>query len=122
MSVIGKYDVHTVYCVIGTTVHSNIEATTYFYRPCREEREGYVFTGVYYQVTRPPSLPPGTMRRRAVHILLECIIVRTVPRLVFILLFCFDFVGGDAKQMYMYARANYRNAFIRFINAKDLTR
>ena len=87
MTVIGNYDVHTVYCVIGTTVHSNIEATTFFYRPCREEREGYVFTLVCYQVTTPPSLP--TMRRLAVRILLECIIVHTVPLLVFMLLFLF---------------------------------
>ena len=50
------------------------------------------------------------------------IIVRTVPRIVFMMFFCFDFVGGDAKQMYMYAHANYRNAFIRFINGKALTR
>ena len=67
MTVIGNYDVHTVYCVIGTTVHSNIEATTFFYRPCREEREGYVFTLVCYQVTTPPSLPPDYAQAGSTH-------------------------------------------------------
>ena len=120
MIVIGNYDVHTVYCVIRTTVHSNIEATPFFYRPCREEREGYVFTLVCYQVTTPPSsrLCAGWWYAFYWNALLFI-------QFLFLFLccwFCFDFVGGDAKQMYTYARANYRNAFIRFINVKDLTR
>ena len=119
---IRNYDVHTVYCVIGTTVHSNIEATTYFYHPCREEREGYVFTGVCYQVTRPPSLPPGLCAGRRYASYWNALLFVQFLVLFLCCCFCFDFVGGDAKQMYTYARANYRNAFIRFINAKDLTR
>ena len=33
-----------------------------------------------------------------------------------------QFTEGEGKQMYTYARANYHNAFIRFINNKELTR
>ena len=43
----GKLLVSCTHCLLAT-VHWNIEATTFFYRPFRKEREGYVFTRVCY--------------------------------------------------------------------------
>ena len=65
MTVIGNYDVHTVYCVIGTTVHSNIEATTFF--TTLVGKRGKVFALVCYQVTTPPSLPPDYAQAGGMH-------------------------------------------------------